>query len=97
MAKIIKANPIGNNTIIPKKFRDKEKIVELKQGDILFFHAHLIHYAKKNNSNIRKFRRACYLKYIKNGHAFWSGWTERRVLIDRNDFNPKNFQKSHQV
>ena len=35
-----------------------------------------------------------YLKYIKNGYAFWPGWTERRVLIDRGDFNPKNFQKS---
>ena len=34
-----------------------------------------------------------YLKYIKNGYAFWPGWTERRVLIDRGDFNPKNFQK----
>ena len=22
-----------------------------------------------------------------------ASWTERRVLIDRNDFNPKNFQK----
>lgn len=92
--KIIKANPIGNNTIIPKKFRNKEKIVELNAGDIVFFHAHLIHYAKKNNSEIRKYRRACYLKYIKNGYAFWPGWTERRVLIDRGDFNPKNFQKS---
>ena len=44
---------------------------------------------KKNNSDTRKYRRACYLKYIKNGYAFWPGWTERRVLIDRNDFNPK--------
>jgi len=95
--KIIKANPIGNNTIIPKKFKKKEKIVELGRGDILFFHAHLIHYAKKNNSNTRKFRRACYLKYIKNGYAFWPGWTERRVLIERGDFDPKNFQKNSQV
>jgi len=92
--KIIKANPIGNNTVVPKKFINKEKIVGLGVGDIVFFHAHLIHYAKKNNSDIRKFRRACYLKYIKNGYAFWPGWTERRVLIDRGDFNPINFQKS---
>ena len=35
--KIIAANPIGNNTIIPKKFRDKERIVELGRGDVLFF------------------------------------------------------------
>ncbi len=89
--RIIKANPIGNNTIVPKAFKNKEKIVELSKGDIVFFHAHLIHYAKKNNSDVRKFRRACYLKYIKNGHAFWPGWTERRVLIDRGDFNPKKF------
>ncbi len=95
--KILRANPIGNNTIIPKKFKNKEKIVELGRGDVLFFHAHLIHYAKKNNSNTKKYRRACYLKYIKNGYAFWPGWTERRVLIDRNDFNPKNFQKSSKV
>ena len=90
---IIKANPIGNNTVIPKKFRNKEKIVELGRGDVLFFHAHLIHYAKKNNSKLRKYRRACYLKYIKNGYAFWPGWTERRVLIDRKDINQKTSKK----
>ena len=68
-----------------------ERIVELEKGDILFFHAHLIHYAKKNMSNIKeyKYRRAIYLKYIKNGFAFWPGWTERRQLIDRDDFNKK--------
>lgn len=90
---IIKANPIGNNTVIPKKFRNKEKIVELGRGDLLFFHAHLIHYAKKNNSKFREYRRACYLKYIKNGYAFWPGWTERRVLIDRKDINQKISKK----
>ena len=52
--RIIKANPIGNNTIVPKAFKNKEKIVELSKGDIVFFHAHLIHYAKKNNSDVRK-------------------------------------------
>ena len=92
--KIIKANPIGNNCVIPKKFRNKERIVELGRGDILFFHAHLIHYAKKNMSETRKYRRAIYLKYIKNGYAFWPGWTERRELIDRGDFNQKILQSS---
>ena len=87
--KIIKANPIGNNCVIPKKFKNKEKIVELHKGDLLFFHAHLIHYAKKNMSETRKYRRAIYLKYIKNGYAFWPGWTERRELIDREDFKYK--------
>jgi hypothetical protein len=89
---IVAANAIGNNCVIPKKFKNKEKIIELGRGDILFFHAHLIHYAQKNMSDIRKYRRAIYLKFIKNGHAFWPGWTERRVLIDRNDFN-KNLIK----
>ncbi len=87
--RIIKANPIGNNTIIPKKFKKKERIVELHKGDLLFFHAHLIHYAKKNMSDTRKYRHAVYLKYIKNGYAFWPGWTEKRELIDRGDFNPR--------
>ena len=87
--KIIKANPIGNNCVIPRKFKNKEKIIELYKGDILFFHAHLIHYAKKNVSMTRKYRRGVYLKYIKNGFAFWHGWTERRELIERGDFNHK--------
>ena len=56
---------------------------------MLFFHAHLIHYAKKNMSDTRKYRHAVYLKYIKNGYAFWPGWTEKRELIERGDFNPK--------
>ena len=92
--KIIKANPIGKNCVIPRKFRNKEKIVEFGRGDIVFFHAHLIHYAKKNISEKIKYRRAIYLKYIKNGYAFWPGWTERRELIDRNDFNPKIIHSS---
>ena len=44
---IIKALPIGNNCVVPKKFKNKETIVEFKKGDIFFFHGHLIHYAKK--------------------------------------------------
>lgn len=43
-------------------------------------------------SEVRKYRRAIYLKYIKNGYAFWPGWTERRELINRDDFN-KNLIK----
>lgn len=85
--KVIKANAIGNNCIIPKKFKNKEKIVELEAGDILLFHGHLIHYASKNMSETKKYRRAIYLKYIKNGYAFWPGWTEKRELIDRKDIN----------
>lgn len=82
---IIKALPIGNNCIIPKGY--KEKIVELNKGDILFFHAHVVHYAKKNVSKKKeyKYRRICYVKYIKNGYAFWPGWTEKRTLIERLD------------
>ena len=44
---------------------------------------------KKNMSDTRKYRHAVYLKYIKNGFAFWPGWTEKRELIERGDFNPK--------
>ena len=32
-----------------------------------------------------KYRHVCYAKYIKNGHAFWPGWTEKRTLIERLD------------
>lgn len=32
-----------------------------------------------------KFRRIYYCKYIKNGFAFWPGWTEKRTLIERLD------------
>ena len=51
---IIKANAIGNNCVIPKKFKNKEKIVELEVGDILLFHGHLIHHAYKNMSESEK-------------------------------------------
>lgn len=86
---IIKALPIGNNCVVPKKFKNKETIVEFKKGDIFFFHGHLIHYAKKNISKKLKFRRVIYLKLIKNGYAFWPGWSEKRTLIDRDDFKSK--------
>ena len=76
--------------LYPKKFKNKETIVEFKKGDIFFFHGHLIHYAKKNISKKKlKFRRVIYLKLIKNGYAFWPGWSEKRTLIDRDDFKSK--------
>ena len=33
---IIKALPIGNNCVVPKKFKNKETIVEFKKGEIFF-------------------------------------------------------------
>lgn len=86
---VVKALPVGNDCVVPKRFKKKEKIIELEKGDIFFFHAHLIHYAKKNISKKLKYRRVIYLKLIKNGYAFWPGWTERRTLIDRDDFKSK--------
>lgn len=49
---IKKALPIGNNCIVPNGY--KEKIVELNKGDIVFFHAHVVHYAKKNISKKKR-------------------------------------------
>jgi len=82
---VLKANPIGNNCEIPDGY--KEKQLEMQKGDIVIFHGHIIHRAPKNKSKKHDYRHVNYLKLIKNGKGFWPGWSERRVLIERLDFN----------
>ena len=56
--RIIKASDWKQYNKVPKAFKNKEKLFDLSKGDIVFFHAHFntIH-AKKNNSDVRKFRK----------------------------------------
>tara|TARA_B100000989_G_scaffold72938_4_gene51259 strand:+ start:2987 stop:3766 length:780 start_codon:yes stop_codon:yes gene_type:complete len=82
---VLKANPIGNNCEIPPGFDEYQ--IDMNRGDIIIFHGHLIHKAPKNRSKNSKFRHVNYIKLIKNGKGFWPGWSERRVLIERHDFN----------
>ena len=85
IGKVLKSNPIGNNCEIPPGYEEYQ--VDMKRGDIIFFHGHLIHKAPKNRSKTSKFRHVNYIKLIKNGKGFWPGWSERRELIERHDFN----------
>jgi len=82
---VVKALPIGNNCEIPDGYDELQ--LSYKKGSIIFFHAHLVHWAPKNVSTNpdKKYRRVVYCKYIKNGDPFWPGWTDRRELIDRDD------------
>jgi ectoine hydroxylase-related dioxygenase (phytanoyl-CoA dioxygenase family) len=82
---VLKANPIGNNCEIPAGYEEYQ--IDMNRGDIIIFHGHLIHKAPKNKSKKSEYRHVNYLKLIKNGKGFWPGWSERRVLIERKDFN----------
>ena len=86
-ASVLKANPIGNNCEIPPGYEEYQ--IDMNRGDIIIFHGHLIHKAPKNRSKTSEYRHVNYLKLIKNGKGFWPGWSERRVLVERLDFNEK--------
>jgi len=82
---VLKSNKIGNDCEIPPGYEEYQ--IDMNRGDIIFFHGHLIHKAPKNRSKTCKYRHVNYIKLIKNGKGFWPGWSERRALIDRLDFN----------
>ena len=80
--RLYQSNPIGNNCEVPKD----SKIVQLvyKSGDVLAVNGLLIHQADKN-MHPKKWRRTIYFVYVKNGEAFWPGWTAKRKLLERYD------------
>lgn len=83
---IINSYPVGNKSVIPEWMTPK--ILNYKKGSLIFIHSNIIHGAPKNPSP-DKWRRMYYMNYIKDGHAFWPGWSAKRQIIDRN----KNFKE----
>jgi len=76
--------PIGNDCELPNDL----PIVSLSYapGDLLLVHAHLVHKAERN-SHPTRWRRTMYFVYIRDKTPFWPGWTAKRQLLDRWDFN----------
>ncbi len=76
------AAPIGNNIQLPQD----ANVVKLtyNAGDVLVVNGLLVHKAEKNNHPTR-WRRTIYLVYVKDGEAFWPGWTAKRCLLERYD------------
>ena len=73
--------PIGNDCELP----DMPILqLEYNRGDILLVHAHLVHKANKNK-HPNKWRRTMYFVYVKEGEAFWPGFTAKRELLERYD------------
>ncbi len=80
--RLVQINPIGNNCEVPNNL----KTVQLKynSGDILIINGLTVHKADKN-FHPEKWRRKIYFVYLKNGEAFWPGWTAKRELLNRYD------------
>ena len=80
--RLYQAAPIGNNCEVPKDL----PIIQLnyEAGDVMAVNGLLVHTADKNQ-HPTKWRRTVYNVYVKNGEAFWPGWTAKRKLLDRYD------------
>lgn len=80
--KLYQAAPIGNNCVIPEELPIIQ--LEYEAGDVMAVNGLTVHTADKN-THPTKWRRTVYNVYVKNGEAFWPGWTAKRELLDRYD------------
>lgn len=81
--RLVTVAPIGNDCELPENLPIVQ--LEYKAGDLLAIHAHLVHKAERNLHPTR-WRRTMYFVYNRDKTPFWPGWTAKRTLLDREDF-----------